>query len=193
MHKVLIESEDSFLCLGLKYILERILKEKVSISQTSNYLNRDGEIFDFYFFTVTSADGSICHPHLLSIPVENQIFLIVKDRMYTDCFYDNKCLEGCNILDDGMSIQEVEKILENSIHVRRKKIQCRECSKPCLTTKEIIILGLYLSGSGVIGSSSILNLSEKTIYAHLLRIKRKLGVSGKKEFNFVMSKFKKIL
>lgn len=188
MHKALIESEDSFFCMGLMFILDRIHKEKVSITQTNRFIQQDNEFYDYYFFPVDAGDAGVCHPKILSAPTESQIYLIVREESDVSLF-DNKCLQGCAILKYDMRIQQIESIIVASIKNKRRKIECAECYKPCLTEKEILILGLYLSGVDIMRSSSYLNASEKSIYSHLGRIKRKLGVSNKKELHFIMSKY----
>lgn len=190
MRNVLMEYEDGFVCLGLKFVLERVFKEEVIIIQTKNFIQKEGGIFDCYFFSNDSGDESICHPQFLRIPENKPIFLIAKRELSINFFNGNKCLEGCDIISIEMSIKEIEEILSRNINLRRKKIHCHGCSRPSLTTKEATILDLYLSGCGIVECSSFLNIPEKSVYAYIDRIKRKLGVRGNKELHFLVNKLK---
>lgn len=186
MYKVLIESENYFFCLGVKYILERLTENEVTVSQTTRYKKTNAEEYDFYFFGIKPGDDKVCHTRVLDIPADKPIFFITKRKGIMKHVSKNKCIERGVMLHYEMSVSKIESLIAYNLKQPRKRISCSNCTKPSLTQQEMTVLRLYLFGLDVASASSALNLSQKAVYLHLRNIKIKLGVTGRKEFAFLL-------
>lgn len=187
MLKVLIESDNNFLSVGIRHILEHIFNRESMIIQTPQYKYRAGEDFDLYFFDIEPEEDRICHTRLLYIPIEKSIFFLTKRKRAILFSKDNKCIERGQVIRYEMSILDIEKeISKNKSVVNKKRICCSNCKKPFLTPQEIIILKMISKGLNPNECSSNLHLSETEIYAHINNIKKKLKINGKKSFYFTV-------
>lgn len=189
MLKVLIESDNSFLNIGIQNILKSAYGKDVRFIQTVQYKHQENEDYDLYFFCISSEENKVCHSRILDIPLNKGVFFIIKSKGDNLLFEKNKCLGRGRIITYGMRITEIEEaILDKENHII-KGICCYSCSLPFFTPQEIMILKLFISGLNTKEASLITNIPEKAVLDLLKIIRKKLGAKGKKDFYSIALRF----
>lgn len=189
MLKVLIESDNNFLGIGMQHILEAVCREEIRLIQTEQYKHQENEDYDMYFFSILPDEDKVCHARILQIPKNKSVFFIMKNKDDILLFTKNNCLGRGPIITGSMSISEIKEAIFNNKTFIKKRTCCYSCSIPYFTPQEIMVLKMFLSGLSTKETSLMTNLTETTVLTFLKEIRKKLGTKGKKDFYSIGFKF----
>lgn len=192
MLKVLMESDNNFLGIGMQHILKAVYGKEVRFIQTIQYKYQENEDYDLYFFSISHDEDKVCHSRILKIPINKGVFFIIKNKGNALFMKKNNCLGRGQLIAYSTSILEVKEVILNNQKITKKAICCNSCSMPYFTPQEIMILKMFLSGLNTKETSLMSNLTETTVLTFLKEIRKKLGTKGKKDFysigfNFINS------
>lgn len=192
MLKVLMETDNNFLGIGMQHILKAVYGKEVRFIQTVHYKYQENEDYDLYFFSISPGEDKVCHSRILKIPINKGVYFIMKNKGDALFLNKNNCLCRGGVINYSTSIFEIKEIILNNENLTKKRICCNSCSIPYFTPQEIMILKMFLSGLSTKETSLMSNLTETAVLTFLKDIRKKLGTKGKKDFysigfNFISS------
>ncbi|UNC52641.1 hypothetical protein [Enterobacter huaxiensis] len=187
MFNVLIESENSYFCIGITAILKKLISDKVNVEQIHKLTPFDDYSFDCYFLTVKPGEEYLCYPLIANLPPDKIVFFVSPKDEKNNCFSMTNCSKRVSVIYRDMSIQLLEDAIKKNITIKKNNVSCHNCNRIRLTFEEIMILSFYKSGFRVKSTSLYLKKSDRTIYAQLDRIKKKFGLVTEKDFHHLVN------
>lgn len=193
----IIISNNYYLITGLKNLdCANEFGEIHCCSGSINSVN-DIEKYDFIFIEIASHQTRLCLSNLIKRKGGGYIFFI--QTGLSPLLRDNflACFKDATVLDKNTPLDQTIKIVRETILSKNKTVgnnlvdYCLRCRYPYLSETQLLILIGYKYGYKVREISQALNVSEKTIYAQIYKIKGDFNLRGSFDmFSFLKNDLK---
>lgn len=194
MKNIIIITENNYLALGLISSFPKGVQFSVRVWNKSikqlKYINS----FDVIFFDIKHTPQGICFEMLKKRKAISKLILVNSGMVDINKGFLLKCYEDAYVLSKGSAREFVVSYLSNpDFFDLEERINlnscCNRCRYPQLTYSQYIIIMSIRNGVSVNQIANSLNVSPKTVFAHIAGIKAKFNIRNIQGVFFLSSNF----